>query len=166
MASIQAPWLQAPPVCCRSPTLTAIPPLSPTSSRPLSSLNFVSTIKNSNAVLFVTPENSGTIPACLKNAVDIGSKPNDDVVWKNLPAAIMNHTVGRMGSYSTQKNLRLALSYLDMPAPGQPGVFLSQSPTLFDEAKSFIQDATIEFLQGSIRCFVELVETREKAPAQ
>ena len=53
---------------------------------------FRDTIKNSSGVLFVTPENNRTIPACLKNAVDIGSKPNSDVAWKNLPAGIISHS--------------------------------------------------------------------------
>ena len=35
---------------------------------------FRETIKNSSGILFITPENNRTIPACLKNAVDIGSK--------------------------------------------------------------------------------------------
>ena len=38
-----------------------------------------------------------------------------------------------MGGYSAQKNLRLALSYFDMPLTGQPEVFLGNSPTLFDD---------------------------------
>lgn len=64
---------------------------------------FRDTIKNSSGVLFITPENNRTIPACLKNAVDIGSKPNSDVAWKNLPAGIISHSVGRMGGYSSQR---------------------------------------------------------------
>ena len=59
---------------------------------------FRETIKNSSGILFITPENNRTIPACLKNAVDIGSKPNSDVAWKNLPAGIISHSVGRMAA--------------------------------------------------------------------
>ena len=44
---------------------------------------------------------------------------------------IISHSVGRMGGYSSQKNLRLALSYFDMPSVGQPEVFLGQSPLSF-----------------------------------
>ncbi|WP_342447519.1 NADPH-dependent FMN reductase [Micrococcus lylae] len=43
---------------------------------PAEYIAFRETIKASTGVLFVTPENNRTIPACLKNAVDIGSKPN------------------------------------------------------------------------------------------
>ena len=125
---------------------------------------FRETIKASDGVLFVTPENNRTIPACLKNAVDIGSKPNSDVAWKNLPAAIVSHSVGRMGGYSSQKNLRLALSYFDMPMLGQPEVFLGQSPTLFSDEGKLNVDSTREFLQGHIDRFVALIEgnPREK----
>lgn len=119
---------------------------------------FRETIKSSDGVLFVTPENNRCIPACLKNAVDIGSKPNADVAWKNLPAGIISHSVGRMGGYSAQKNLRLALSYFDMTLPGQPEVFLGQSPTLLDEAGKFNNDKTREFVQDYINRFVALVD--------
>lgn len=123
---------------------------------------FRETIKASDGVLFVTPENNRTIPACLKNAVDIGSKPNSDVAWKNLPAAIVSHSVGRMGGYSSQKNLRLALSYFDMPMLGQPEVFIGQSPTLFSDEGELNVDSTREFLQGHIDRFVNLIENNPR----
>ena len=88
---------------------------------------FRETIKASAGVLFVTSENNRTVPACLKNAIDIGSKPNADVAWKNTPAGIISHSVGKMGGYSSQKNLRLALSYFNMPLTGQPSLGFSRS---------------------------------------
>lgn len=55
---------------------------------PSSYTEFRETIKASAGVLFVTSENNRTVPACLKNAIDIGSKPNADVAWKkHLPAS-------------------------------------------------------------------------------
>jgi len=128
-----------------------------TKSVPVEYTQFRETIKASAGVLFVTPENNRTIPACLKNAVDIGSKPNSDVAWKNLPAGIISHSVGRMGGYSSQKNLRLALSYFDMPTTGQPEVFIGQSPTLIDDDGKIHQESTVQFLQRYIDRFVELV---------
>lgn len=118
---------------------------------------FRQTIKASGGVLFVTPENNRCIPACLKNAVDIGSKPNSDVAWKNKPVGIISHSVGRMGGYSSQKNLRLALSYFDMPTVGQPEVFLGQSPTLIDGEGNFIDSKTADFVADYVRRLCELV---------
>ncbi len=125
---------------------------------PESYTKFRETIKSSDGVLFITPENNRTIPACLKNAVDIGSKPNADVAWKNKPAGIISHSVGKMGGYSAQKNLRLALSYFDMPLTGQPEVFLGNSPEYFDEQGNINTEKTQAFLQGYIDQFVALVE--------
>lgn len=127
---------------------------------PAEYIAFRETIKASDGVLFVTPENNRTIPACLKNAVDIGSKPNSDVAWKGLPVGIISHSVGRMGGYSSQKNLRLALSYFDMPTVGQPEVFLSQSPDLFDGGEQIVRESTIGFLQSYIDRLVELIDSR------
>ncbi|MFB9777612.1 NADPH-dependent FMN reductase [Brevibacterium otitidis] len=125
---------------------------------------FRETIKASDGVLFVTPENNRAIPACLKNAIDVGSKPNSDVAWKHLPAGIISHSVGRMGGYSSQKNLRLALSYFDMPTPGQPEVFLGQSPTLISDDGIIAEESTARFLRDYISRFAELVEKQTSEP--
>ncbi|WP_297565687.1 NADPH-dependent FMN reductase [uncultured Arcanobacterium sp.] len=117
-------------------------------------------IKSVDGVLFVTPENNRCIPACLKNAVDIGSKPNADVAWKDLPAGIISHSVGKMGGYSAQKNLRLALSYFNMVLPGQPEVFLGKSPELLDEQGKFNNEKTRAFVQDYIDRFVAIVENK------
>ena len=69
---------------------------------------FRETIKASDGVLFVTAENNRTVPACLKNAVDIGSKPNADVAWKNTP--------GRHHQPFRRQNGRLQLA--EKPTPG------------------------------------------------
>ncbi|EPD32297.1 NAD(P)H-dependent oxidoreductase [Propionimicrobium lymphophilum] len=106
------------------------------------------------------PENNRTIPACLKNAVDIGSKPNSDVAWKNKPYGIISHSVGRMGGYSSQKNLQLALSYFDMYHLGQPEFFLGQSPTLLDEDGKIKPQDTVDFVRGYVERFANLVKER------
>lgn len=125
---------------------------------PESYIAFRQAISASDGVFFVTPENNRTIPACLKNAVDICSKPNHDVAWKGKPAGIISHSVGRMGGYSSQKNLRLALSYFDMPMLGQPEVFLGQSPSLLGEDGTWVSDDTRAFVQAYVDRFVALVE--------
>ncbi|WP_257162347.1 NADPH-dependent FMN reductase [Corynebacterium cystitidis] len=124
---------------------------------PESYTEFRETIKAADGVLFVTSENNRTIPAVLKNAVDIGSKPNADVAWTGLPAGIISHSVGRMGGYSSHKNLRLALSYFEMPITGQPEVFLGRSDQLLDDQGAFKDQSTIDFVQRYLDVFVQLV---------
>ncbi|EKY05367.1 hypothetical protein HMPREF9120_01883, partial [Neisseria sp. oral taxon 020 str. F0370] len=77
------------------------------------------------------------------------------------PAGIISHSVGKMGGYSSQKNLRLALSYFNMPLTSQPEVFLGNSPTLFDENGKLTESAR-EFVQGYIDQLVALIEKNPK----
>ncbi|OKL45879.1 NADPH-dependent FMN reductase [Boudabousia marimammalium] len=119
-------------------------------------------IKASDGVLFVTPENNRTIPACLKNAVDICSKPNSDVAWKGLPAGIISHSIGKMGGYSSHKNLKLALSYFAMPMVLQPEVFIGNSHDLIGEDDRINNESTIEFIRGYIADFCQVVEANPR----
>lgn len=130
---------------------------------PESYTRFREQIKSSAGVLFVTPENNRLVPAVIKNAIDIGSKPNDDVAWTKTPTGIISHSVGAMGGYSSQKTLRLALSYFNMPITGQPEVFLGKSAQYFDKDSEEINNTdTLKFLQKYINVFVELVEKNPK----
>lgn len=126
-------------------------------------LAFRAAIKEADAILFVTSENNRTIPACLKNAVDIASKPNNDVAWNGKAAGIISHSVGRMGGYSSQKNLRLALSYFDMEFPGQPEVFLGQSHRLLGEDGRIQNSSTIEFVRGYVERLVTIASSKYSA---
>lgn len=131
---------------------------------PESYKKFREQIKSSDGVLFVTPENNRLVPAVLKNAIDVGSKPNDDVCWNKTPAGIISHSIGAMGGYSSHKSLRLALSYFHMPITGQPEVFLGKSAQYFDADNVIMNnEGTIAFLQKYIDIFVELVEKNPKA---
>src|SRR5262249_16451803 len=51
---------------------------------------FREAIKAAGAVLFVTPEYNRSIPAALKNAVDVGSRPYGQNVWNAKPGAVVS----------------------------------------------------------------------------
>src|SRR5260370_17134253 len=46
-------------------------------------------VKAADAVLFVTPEYNRSVPAVLKNALDVGSRPNGSSVWDRNPGALV-----------------------------------------------------------------------------
>lgn len=116
-------------------------------------------MKGSDGVFFVTAENNRLVPACVKNVVDICSKPNDDVAFKGKPVGIISHSVGKMGGYSSQKSLRLALSYFNAKYVDQPEAFIGNSNLLFDEGSTVIKnESTREFMQNYVDRFVALVE--------
>ena len=95
-------------------------------------LRFRAEILATHAVLFVTPEYNRSVPAALKNAIDIGSSPDDHSVWAGKPAAIVSHSPGRMGGFGANHHMRQSLVFLDMPVLQQPEVYLAQVDKLFD----------------------------------
>lgn len=50
-----------------------------------------------DAILAVTPEHNGTIPAVLKNAIDWLSRPYGDSAIKDTPVAVIGGALGRYG---------------------------------------------------------------------
>jgi len=53
-------------------------------------------MRGGQAVLFVTPEYNRSVPAVLKNALDVGSRPAGKSVWGGKPCAIVRKTVERI----------------------------------------------------------------------
>ena len=52
-------------------------------------------VKPADAVLFVTPEYNRSVPAVLKNALDVGSRPYGSSVWDCKPGAIVSSSPAR-----------------------------------------------------------------------
>ena len=47
-------------------------------------------VKSANAIFFVTPEHNRSVPAALKNVLDIVSRPFGQSAWKGKPAAVIS----------------------------------------------------------------------------
>jgi chromate reductase len=86
-----------------------------------------------DALLFVTPEYNRSVPAALKNAIDIGSSPDDCSVWSGKPAAIATFSTGMLGGFGANHHLRQSLVFLDLPVMPQPEIYLSHIERLFDD---------------------------------
>ena len=52
-------------------------------------------VAQSDALLFVTPEYNRSIPGALKNAIDVGSRPDGKSVWADKPAAVVQRFARR-----------------------------------------------------------------------
>ena len=90
---------------------------------PSSYTEFRETIKASAGVLFVTSENNRTVPACLKNAIDIGSKPNADVAWKKHRPASSAILSAKWAAIARKKSAPCPFVFryaADRPAGGVP----------------------------------------------
>jgi chromate reductase len=55
-------------------------------------------VRGADALLFVTPEYNRSIPAPMKNAIDVGSRPYGQSVFSGKPGAVLSASPGAMPS--------------------------------------------------------------------
>jgi len=77
-----------------------------------------------DAVLFVTPEHNRTMPAALKNALDVGSRPYGASVWSGKPGAVISVSPGALGGFGANHNLRQVATFLDIAMMQQPEAYV------------------------------------------
>ncbi|GGA67387.1 NADPH-dependent FMN reductase [Ornithinibacillus halotolerans] len=110
-----------------------------------------------DAVLFVTPEYNRSIPAVLKNALDVASRPYGENVWSGKPAAIVSVSPGALAGFGANHHLRQVLSFLNMPVVQQPEAYIGNIYELLDENGKLNEDTT-QFLQTFVDTFTDLIK--------
>jgi chromate reductase len=116
-------------------------------------------IKAADAVLFVTPEYNRSVPAVLKNALDVGSRPYGSSVWDCKPGAVASSSPGAIGAFGANHHLRQSLVFLNVPTMQQPEAYLGHADKLFGEQGHLVNDGTGKFLQQFMQSFANWVET-------
>ncbi|MBF8418807.1 NAD(P)H-dependent oxidoreductase [Heyndrickxia coagulans] len=119
---------------------------------------FRNTVKGLDAVLFVTPEYNRSIPAVLKNAIDVGSRPYGQSIWDGKPAAIISQSPGNLSGFGANHHLRQSLVCLNMPILQQPEAYIGNVTALFDENGKIVNEGTVRFLQSFTDAFVDLIK--------
>lgn len=125
--------------------------------KPMPAAAFRQAIAASDGVLIVTPEYNRSIPGVLKNALDWGTRPYPENVWKGKPAAMTGASGGAAGTAVAQSQLRSLLPVLDLHVMPQPEVYLQYKPDLISDDFHITNDSTRAFLQGFIDKFVAWV---------
>jgi chromate reductase len=115
-------------------------------------------VKAADAVLFVTPEYNRSVPAALKNALDVGSRPYGSSVWDRKPGAIVSSSPGAIGGFGANHHLRQSLVFLNVPTMQQPEAYLSHVDKVFDEQGKVASDGTRKFLQDFMQAFAKWIE--------
>lgn len=109
-------------------------------------------------VLFVTPEHNRSVPAGLKNAVDIASRPYGQNVFAGKPAAVISQSPGSMGGFGANHALRQSLMFLDMPTMQQPEAYLAHSDKLLGPGGAVLDEGTRSFLSDFIGAYARWVD--------
>jgi chromate reductase, NAD(P)H dehydrogenase (quinone) len=116
-------------------------------------------VKKADAVLFVTPEYNRSVPAPLKNALDVGSRPYGQSAWNGKPGAVISASPGAVGGFGANHHLRQSLVFLNVPAMQQPEAYLSGADKLFDVKGKLVNDGTRKFLRSFMDAFAAWIET-------
>jgi chromate reductase len=125
---------------------------------PLSWTAFREHLEKFDAILFVTPEYNRSVPAVLKNALDVGSRPYGKNKWDGKPSAVVSVSPGGLGAFGANHHLRQSLVFLNIPAMQQPEAYIGNAATLFDANGILRNESTREFLQKFMDAFVIWVE--------
>ena len=125
-------------------------------------VDFRKRIKAVEAVLFVTPEYNRSVPAALKNALDVGSRPYGQSVWGGKPAAVVSVSPGAIGGFGANHHLRQSLVFLDMPVLQQPEAYVGNAAALFDAEGKLKDEGSRKFLKGFIDAFAAWIERHAK----
>ncbi|MGB6103206.1 MAG: NADPH-dependent FMN reductase [Pusillimonas sp.] len=125
-------------------------------ARPDAVNRFTAAVAKVDAVLFVTPEHNRSIPAALKSAIDWGSKPADNNVWRDKPAAICGASPGAIGTAVGQQHLRQVLGILGATVLGGEAYIAFKSQQLGTDG-AIADDSLRGFLQAYIDRFAALV---------
>lgn len=123
------------------------------SNRPQEVRAFTQAISASDAVCIVTPEFNRSIPAALKNAIDWGSKPPAENVWRNKVVAMTGTSPGAIGTALGQQHLRQILSVIGAYVlPGE--VYISfKTPDMIDEDGNVNDDSVRDFIDAFVGRF-------------
>lgn len=119
---------------------------------------FRNQVREYDGVLFVTPEYNRSVPAVLKNAIDIGSRPYGKSVWDGKPGAVISVSVGASGAFGANHHLRQSLVFLNIPTMQQPEAYIGGVAKLFGDQGKLTNDSTREFLQKFIQAYGKWVE--------
>lgn len=115
---------------------------------------FRQTVKGYDGVIFVTPEYNRSMPALIKNAIDIGSRPYGKSVWDGKPGAVVSVSPGSMGGFGANHHLRQTLVFLNVPIMQQPEAYISNVATMFDDKGNLINDRT----RNNLKAFMSAYE--------
>lgn len=123
-------------------------------------------LASADAFLFVTPEYNRSVPAVLKNALDVGSRPMGASVWNGKPGAVVTASPGGIAGFGANHHLRQSLVFLNVLTLQQPEMYIGGAYDLFDEQGKLNNEGTKEFFQGFLGKFATWVDTNAAKPAE
>jgi len=94
---------------------------------------FWESIREADAILFISPEYNYSVPGVLKNAIDWASRPPGSSPIVGKPGAVLGASTGRSGTMRMQLHMRAFLPCLNMAIMPKPEVFITSVREAMDK---------------------------------
>ncbi|HYR52113.1 MAG TPA: NAD(P)H-dependent oxidoreductase [Candidatus Dormibacteraeota bacterium] len=127
-------------------------------SGPKAWAEFRQRIRDAGALLFFTPEHNRGMPAAMKNAIDVGSRPPGQNTWGGKPAGTVSVTPGGFGAMASHHQLRQSLAAVGVAVMPSPEMYIAHVNTVLGEDGSVTNEKTRDQLQKFLNAFVVWVE--------
>jgi chromate reductase len=118
---------------------------------------FKEAVKNSDGIVFATPEYNRSIPGVLKNAIDWATRPEGTQPFSGMPVYILGVSVGLSGTMTAQYDLRRIMTYFGAHVLGTPEFFGRNASTLFGEDGALTDVKSGEHLARAATAFSSFV---------
>jgi chromate reductase len=128
---------------------------------PTAWVEFRKKLKSLDGFILVTPEYNRSVPAVLKNALDVGSRPYGQSLWDKKPCAIISASIGAIGGFGANHHLRQSMVFLNAPCMPQPEAYISHVDALFDEQGHLTNEGTRAFLSQFMKAYAAWVKANE-----
>ncbi|MBO0432075.1 MULTISPECIES: NAD(P)H-dependent oxidoreductase [unclassified Enterococcus] len=122
---------------------------------------FRNEVKDLDGVIFVSPEYNRSIPAALKNALDVGSRPYGQSVWDSKPGLVVTASPGGIGGFGANHIIRQSLVFLNVPTLQQPEAYIGNIVNLVGEDGKII-DGTMKFFETIMNAYIDFLEKLTK----
>ncbi|MBI3596626.1 MAG: NAD(P)H-dependent oxidoreductase [Nitrospirae bacterium] len=129
---------------------------------PAAWVSFRERIKAADAVLFVTPEHNRSVPAALKNALDVGSRPYGKSTWNGKAGAVVSVSPGALGAFGANHHLRQSLVFLNVPTMQQPEAYIGGADSLFNADGNLSNESTRGFLRKFMEAYASWIELNQR----
>jgi chromate reductase len=125
-------------------------------------VEFRERVKVYDAVLFTTPEYNRGVPAVLKNAIDVGSRPYGSSVWDGKPGGVVSVSPGAIGGFGANHQLRQSLVFLNVPCLQMPEAYIGGVAARFDDQGDLSDAGTRQFLQTFLSAYAAWVDRNRR----
>lgn len=105
-----------------------------------------------DAFVIVSPEYNRSMPATIKNAIDVGSRPWGQAVWNGKPVFVVSVSPSGLGGALANHAIRQALVFNESPVLTQPEMYINANTAIADGQ---VVEGTVDYLKSGVDAFLE-----------